>query len=120
MCDETALRRPDFLGGVAIRLADGRDWVLPGPPPPGPINGKLDRDYMACVEAVRDAEDEFERLRAELALTILLLARNYDLGPDDYQALLTFPSSRVERLAVPGALHDLADAHVRRIGPRRC
>src|SRR5262245_36529215 len=100
MRDENALRRPDFLGGIPIRFADDQAWTLPEPPPGAPgekrflDNGTgLGPDYEAAVAAVLEAEDEPERLRAELALTILLLGRNYNLAPEDFQALLTFPRS---------------------------
>src|SRR4051794_36661563 len=96
MLDERLNRRSDFRPGWPIRLADGRDWSLPGPPARGSQGGVtagapvFEPDYEALLEALRDPEDEADRLRCELALAICLLGRNYDLGPDDFDALLDF------------------------------
>src|SRR5688572_24493754 len=67
MLDEPTRRRPDFLPGGPIRLADGQDWTFPAPGEAADFGP----DYAALVAAIDEAEDPAERLRAELALAIL-------------------------------------------------
>jgi hypothetical protein len=144
MLDEESLRRPDFLPGIPVRMADGQIWSLPKTPDrypwmadggaPGRIDaasgvGSLDAEdeaeeggglgqvYTATVAAVLDAEDETERLRAELALAIALLARNYDLGPADYQELLDSESGSPVTVAMQRAFHTVALEHARSLSP---
>ncbi|HEX8203625.1 MAG TPA: hypothetical protein VF590_24325 [Isosphaeraceae bacterium] len=118
MHDEVALRRPDFLSGSPIALADGQQWTFPAPPPrlvPGTAAG-FGADYTATVAAIREAEDEVERLRAELALAICLLERNYDLGPAALFDLLGYPPGTPALTAAQKELHRLALEHVRQAG----
>jgi hypothetical protein len=103
MIDELALRRPAFVEGVRIRLANGQQWSFPDRPP-----HPEDQELIALLQAVDEAEDAHERLRGELALAILLLSRNYDLGPDDYQAILGYPQDDPAIAAMQTALHELA------------
>lgn len=117
--DESALRRRDFLPGSAIRLADNQYWTFPAPPSPlGPASGTpgeaadLGPDYYAAVDAVREAEDHVEQLRAELALAICLLVRNYVLGPDTLFALLDYPPGDPARLASQREFHRVALEHL--------
>src|SRR4051794_16859975 len=85
MVDEQSLRRPTFVDGKRITLANGQAWSLPDHPP-----YKDDAEHLGVLRAVCDAEDDADRLRAELALTIFLLSKNYDLLPNDYRAILEF------------------------------
>lgn len=119
MLAESSMRRRDFLPGSSIRLADGQEWTFPAPPghvapaatAPGG-NVRFGPDYNATVAAVCEAEDHFERLRAELALAICLLDRNYDLTPDALWALLGYPPGDPALAAMQGAFHRVAQMHV--------
>ena len=85
MFDEKALRLPTFVEGTRIGLANGQAWSLPDPPSLGE-----DDELQGLLRAIGEAEDEPERLRTELALTILLLSRNYHLTSADYGKLLNY------------------------------
>jgi hypothetical protein len=102
--DEEALRRPEFVRGVPIRLADGQDWQFPKPTIDlFPVVGQggqvavggaptFDVQYDELVEAFFRARalGPAEQLQALFALGVDLLARNYDLRPEDYRRLLRF------------------------------
>jgi hypothetical protein len=83
--DEQSSRRPGFVDGPRVRLADGGAWALPPRDP-----SRDDPEYDALLREVVTAEDRAEALRAGLALTIFLLDRNYALDRDALGALLTF------------------------------
>lgn len=99
---ERARRRPGFVEGVAVQLSDGGHWTIPDLSSPRDDN---DRDEL--LTAAHEAEDPFEGRRAELALTIFLLRRNYDLGPEDFQALLSFAPDDPALSALQRTMHDL-------------
>jgi hypothetical protein len=87
MTHEPSARRPGFREGLKVRLADGELWSLP----------ILERDaddpeYVGLLRAMAEAEDREEWLLAGLALTIMLLSRNYDLPAEELSDLLSFPS----------------------------
>jgi hypothetical protein len=88
---EAGFRRPDFLGGRFVRLADGRGWAFPGPSEIAAAGQTLGAEVMALLVGIAEAEDEADRLRGELALAIRLLAINYDLSSADYSRLLSSP-----------------------------
>lgn len=117
MLEERSLRRTNFLGGIPVTLADGQRWSLPMPPDePGEDSDLLlemfGPDYEELMEAIAEADDETDLLRLDLALSILLLARNYDLAPDALTRLLCFPDrddlARMRRASRPVLM-----AHVR-------
>jgi hypothetical protein len=112
MVDEQALRRPDFVEGRRILLANGQAWSFPDHPP------LHDDEHIAALRAIGEAEDRADRLRAKMALTILLLSRNYDLSPSDYQAILGFRRSDPALAALQHAIHELAVEQLRAL-PRR-
>src|SRR5690242_7891870 len=85
---ESVHRRPDFLGGLPVRLADGQDWAFAGPRELSRADESLRGEVHGLLGAIAWAEDEADRLRGELALAIALLAANYDLAPADYARLL--------------------------------
>jgi hypothetical protein len=103
MPDEKSLRRHDFREGSGLRMADGQAWTFPDPPPDPVGSGEgaygaladpeagFGADYAATIAMLLEAEDDAERLRAELALAILLLVRNYDLRPGDFAGVIGFP-----------------------------
>ncbi len=102
MVDEQARRRSIFNEGTRIRLADGQFWSLPGR-----WSDHADPEYDATFMAIFEAEDVAERLRAELALTILLLSRNYELTPEQFQELLGFPPDSPSLLEMQRAVHEM-------------
>jgi hypothetical protein len=111
--DEAVSRRSPFYQGRKIRLADGQSWVLPSPSvDSGADFTLLGPDYRSLLRAVREAEDEAERLLSELALAIFLLGCNYELSPSGYQRLLGFPSGAPELVEVQQEFHRLAQDHV--------
>lgn len=99
MIDEKSHRREGFLPGTTVPLADGGFWILPSAPSKSIATTRFGTDYDSLLEAITVAEDEPERLRAELALAIHLLSLNYELEPEDYKAILAFPPNS-------SALHD--------------
>jgi hypothetical protein len=109
MFDEISTRRPGFIEGRRVRLADGRAWSLPLRDPVGE-----DPEYDAILAAVNEAEDRSECLLAEFALTIFLLTRNYDLRPDPLETLLSFPQGDPALAALQEAVHALYLESVRR------
>lgn len=123
MLDEKHFRRPDFRRGDPIRLADGGTWMFAPPPGYSAVDDagtdadRPDPGYVAALEAVACAEDDAERLRAELGLAIDLLARNYDLRPEEYQRLLIFTPGGEALAEVQRAFHQLASDHLRRFRP---
>ena len=91
MIDEPSRRRPGFLRGPLVQLADGREWAFSAETAAlGPALGGL-------LDGIVEAENRPEVLRAGLALALFLITTNYDLAPEELQALLAFPTGgRVE------------------------
>jgi hypothetical protein len=112
MVNERARRQPTFLGGVPIRLANGQYWSLPEDPPPPD-----DEEHQLVLEAIREAQDEAERLHAELALTVLLLSRNYRLLPGDYQAILGYAPGDPAQAEMQAAVSALASRQCAALDP---
>jgi hypothetical protein len=112
---ENTTAGPGFCDGVTVRLADGNEWFLPSRDPRAD-----DPEYDALLAEAAAAEDGADARRAGLALTLALLRRRYDLGPERLRALLTFPDDDDPRLAALQAkVHRLMAAQVRRRGPGR-
>lgn len=97
--DEARSRRPDFLGGPAVRLTDGNDWCLPRPTsyfvPDDDAAGvrrhwNLGDEYGALFDRCMEAEDDLAMIAGELAIARFLLLRNYDLTPAQAGSLLRF------------------------------
>jgi hypothetical protein len=112
MMDERALRGPNFVGGTRIRLADGQAWSLPDH-----LSDREDDEHEGLLRAIGEAEDEPERLRGELALAILLLARNYRLTPADYAELLTYAPGDPALAETQAAVSELANRQRRNLQP---
>src|SRR5258708_2794017 len=108
MVDEQAHRRPTFAEGVRIRLANGQAWSFPDHPP-----CKDDQEHHAVLRGIIESEDAADRLRAELALTIFLLSRNYDLMPGDYRAILEFAPGDPALSEMQRSIHELAIDQIR-------
>lgn len=119
MLNEGTLRRTSFRPGPAILLADGREWIFPMPAAPEELSAEpsVDRETEAIVRAIREAEDRTEQRRGELALAIHLLAKNYRLGPDQYQELLCFDPSSPTLASSQEAFHRLALDYLRALDP---
>jgi hypothetical protein len=103
MADEKALRRPTFVEGRRVVLADGQSWSLPTH-----RADRADPEYDAILRMVREAEDASDRLRSELALTIFLLSRNYQLTPDVLQEILGFSPDDPALVVMQQTVHALA------------
>jgi hypothetical protein len=103
MVDEQSLRRPTFVEGTRIQLADGQAWSLPDHPP-----YKEDFEHLAALREIGEAEDAADLLRAELALAIYLLSRNYELAPADFQAILEFAPGDPSLAEMQHTVHELA------------
>lgn len=97
MLDERALRRPDFRGGVPVRLADGQEWTLPHPlvlftedDQEGEIREEwnLGPEYAALVAASQTADDGVEVIKTELALFKYLIRLNYDVDQAQLREIL--------------------------------
>jgi hypothetical protein len=115
---ETQFRRSDFLGGLAVRLADGRGWFFAGPGEISASGEPLRAEVEALLTEIAEAEDEADRLRGELALAIRLLSLNYDLTPDDYSRLLACPAGQPGLSELQIAFRDLALRHAQGLRPR--
>ncbi len=87
---------------VRVRLSDGNCWGLPLRAAVG-----SDPEYDGLLAAAIEAEDRPQRLRAELALTIFLLDRAYELPPDRLGSLLSFEPESLALIALQTAVHDL-------------
>jgi len=83
-------------------MGDGQSWLFPHPPAPG-----TDREYDGLIRCLLEAEDAAEARRIELALGILLLSRNYDPQPSEYQAIFGFGEDHATRLAAQAAISEL-------------
>jgi hypothetical protein len=83
-------------------MADGNDWSLP-------IRSAVcaDPEYDELLQVVCEAENRSERLLAELAMTIFLLTRNYNLAPDGLDGLLRFGAGHPGLTSLQQAVHDL-------------
>lgn len=114
MPQEYSARKPGLVEGVTVRLSDGGLWLLPLRDP-----GRIQPGYDELLAAVCEAEDRPEGLRAELALAVYLLDRNYDLSADQLLSLLSFPPGDPDLIALQEALHGVvleSLARLRRAG----
>jgi hypothetical protein len=88
MVAEKARRRAGFQDGVWIRMADGQEWLFKNPPVPG-----VDAEYDGLVQGLLEAEDQHEARKFELAIALLLLSKNYQPSPREYQDIFCFDGS---------------------------
>jgi hypothetical protein len=102
MLELKEMKTRDLRPGTWVRMGDGQPWMFPHPPAPG-----TDAEYEALIRCLLEAEDEDETRRIELALSILLLSRNYDPQPCGYQAIFNFGADRATRLAAQAAISEL-------------
>jgi hypothetical protein len=118
MMNEENSRRPNYVLGYEIRLADGQFWHFP----PAPVCPNTDLDplasrgpdpeYLALLRAILSSEDSADRRRSELGLAIYLLSRNYNLGTEEMCRVFEFPPDRAGLEAARAALCALASPHL--------
>ena len=101
--DEPALRGSGFQPGPGVVLADGQAWQIPCPmfdliprfAPDGGVGYEsvttFGQGFDELVDAVQNAETIAEEATSLFRLAIDLLGRNYQLGPDQFRALLVYP-----------------------------
>lgn len=111
--EEPLARHAGFGEGIVVELADGQSWTLPVPAQ----NAQHDPELDGLLRCVAGAEDRPEQLRAELALTILLLSRNYVLRPEELGALLSFPPGDPRLAVLQERVHALAVEVIERLAP---
>lgn len=106
--DEKALRKPEFVEGIRVRLGDGQEWSFPKPRlrlVPGraedgsfelknrPTFGEHRQADLAAVLAgpKEDADDGlFNWLQARIRLVCGLMLDNYNLEDADLEVLLPY------------------------------
>lgn len=118
MFTEMERRRDEFLGGIPLMLADEQYWAFPGPRELSPEGQARDPGLVALLGVIATSESEADRHRAELALAIRLLGRNYRLTPTEYQELLGAKGSERIRGRMLAGFHDLACRHAEALQPR--
>ena len=107
---------------MSIELADGQSWVFPvATDESEPAGNPLTRDpeVLDLLDAIREAEDRAEMLRAELALAIHLLDRNYLLDARELLSLLDFDPVGPSQTAAQRAFHELAQRAFRLVHATR-
>jgi len=102
MLDEKALRKPTFIDGHKVTLADGQAWTFPRPRirlrPKIGVDGRVDigggpsfgpeyDDQLDVLFGAVDAEP-VERLRVKFEVAVRLLRSNYDLTDRDVGELI--------------------------------
>jgi hypothetical protein len=113
MVDELLSRRSSFRSGKKIRLADGQGWTFPSPIREWSDKAQSDREaYNGLIRSINEAEDDSERLLAELSFAIFLLGQNYRLSAVDYQQLLDFGGKSSESIAWQCDIHQLTLEHL--------
>jgi hypothetical protein len=113
MSREVSDRRPRFQEGREISLADQRAWIFPLPAAIPRLVGEATRkEYLGLLRAYAEGEDASERRLAELAFGIFLLDLNYEVGPADLQALLTFPPGSRAQAELEDAFRSLVLDHL--------
>lgn len=112
---EKSRRRPEFVAGHPVTLADGQTWYLPSVPakvfPLFDETGKYggigarssfnDPEFDALMAAWMEATSRYAEFGALFGLAIYLLGRNYDLSPEDFQRLLVYHRDVPELAAWP-------------------
>ncbi len=117
---ESERRRPEFLGGRAVRLADGQEWTVPLPR----VRMKPRRDESGEVQLaafftfgdaydlkwarLNQARDVIEEKAAICNLAFDLLQRNYDLSDEECAELLAWFEGDDAGTAMLSALYDIA------------
>jgi hypothetical protein len=85
MVAEKARRRSQVEVGAWITMADSQEWLFGQPPAPG-----VDPEYDDLAQALLESHDRHEARRFELAIAILLLSKNYQPSPREYEEIFSF------------------------------
>jgi hypothetical protein len=114
MVEEKVRRRAGFQVGRQVRMGDRQHWMFPPPPAPG-----IDPEYDGLVRIHDESEDAIDERKIELAMAILLLSRNYDPTPDEYEAIFSFGMDQSAQSNAEAAIsevvrHDLENQRVNR------
>ena len=100
--DEQSRRRPDFVEGVPVALANGQEWHFPKPQVrirPRIEGGKVlavsgsfthGGDYDKQLAAFHEAADGGDQAVQMFAMAVGLLSMNYTLSDDELGDLLSF------------------------------
>jgi hypothetical protein len=97
--DEKALRKPGFVEGESVVLADGQAWHIPRPTvwfvpsdsgPGFEVRPDFGPEYQELIDDLISAPVGFAAISAELAIARFLLLRNYDLTLPQVQSLIRF------------------------------
>ncbi len=113
MVDELSCRRSRFQPGTPICLANDQEWTFPAPTADsGLVFESAEAEYLGLIQAVREAEDQSERLLAELALAIFLIGLNYQLSSTDLANLFTFQPRSQKLIDSQHAFESLARDHI--------
>ena len=116
--DELLSRRPGaFREGRRVRLADGNFWTFPAPSRDAAFGANSARAEL--LTAIVEADDDHDRSLAELAFMVFLLRSNYDLGPAELQALLTFSPSSTAADAWRINVAQIVEEHIQAAAPLR-
>jgi hypothetical protein len=102
MVEEKVRRRAGFQVGRQVRMGDRQHWMFPTPPAPG-----IDPEYDGLVRVHDESEDADDERRIELAMAILLLSRNYDPTPDEYEAIFSFGLDRSAQSTAEAAISEV-------------
>lgn len=102
MLSESTLRRPEFAGGTPLLLPDGQAWWFYAPVPsttrlgawewgniPEDATVALTDALYITLCRLSAATDASERATHALTLAWLCLARNYEVSPDQFTAIMT-------------------------------
>lgn len=115
---EADRRRPEFIGGIEVRLSDGQLWTVPKPRVrirPARVDGVMQLvglftfgdAYDAKWQAFAAARSKREEWAGLLDLAFDLLQRNYDLTDDELSGLFAWDADDPEaeaRLEALGAI----------------
>jgi hypothetical protein len=112
---ETDLRKPNFWGGLPIRLGDGQAWAFVGPRELAEVGEAFRVEVVMLLLEIAEAEDAADRMRGELALAIHLLSLNYDLSPGDLWRLLAEVYQEARYAELQAGFSDLARRHAEAI-----
>jgi hypothetical protein len=101
MLDEVALRKPEWVEGYPVTLADGQIWHIPRPKfrfKPKFVDGKVEigggatfgpdlEKETEVLYGIVDAEPS-EYMRVKFAMAVRLLGANYNLTAHDFGELI--------------------------------
>ena len=114
MLDEKSLRKPGFLEGVRIKLADGQEWEIPKPVyqifPKFQDDGSCsvhskvtfggEIDYFLDLDAAPEGADIVDDITRRMMVMGKLLRRNYDLTGEQLSSLLSMNRREPESAAM--------------------